>query len=232
MERSPHALLRNQQWLLNPNIDYIISHYLIMRDNRSDFFFIQIGAFDGISGDAIFKFVQRFGWKGVLVEPQERYFDQLRINYAGCDGLKFLKVAIAAERGVGTLYSLVDPEAPGLPSWAPQIASFSLDTVLRHRGVIPNIESRIKEEHVECITFEDLIKEAGTDNVDLLQIDVEGYDHQILKMIDFGRISPNIIRFEHKHLNKKDQDAALALLGNAGYHILREGADTIAYRLG
>src|SRR5260370_36221391 len=52
-----------------------------------EFTFIQVGAFDGISSDPVHKYIQTFGWRGVLIEteprptarPQERYVsnDQL-----------------------------------------------------------------------------------------------------------------------------------------------------------
>lgn len=216
--------------MLTPNIDFVIAHYLIMKDKRSDFFFIQIGAFDGRSGDPIFNFVRQFEWEGILVEPQKKYFEKLKSNYVGCDRLKFLKVAISDKRKTDILYTIDESESSDLPEWAPQIASFSLDNVLKHRDAIPDIEERIREEQVECITFDDLLKEVGEKSVDLLQIDAEGYDYEIIKMIDFNKMRPSIIRFEHDHLSREDQDSVVSLLGKAGYRMFREARDTIAYR--
>ena len=36
--------------------------------------------------------------------------------------------------------------------------------------------------------------------IDLLQIDVEGYDYELLKSFNFERIKPQLIRYEHRHL--------------------------------
>ena len=60
--------------------------------------------------------------------------------------------------------------------------------------------------------------------------DVEGYDYEILKMIDFSRTMPAIIRFEHQHLPRADWNAAISLLVGTGYRILEEPTDTTAYR--
>ncbi|MGH3135686.1 MAG: FkbM family methyltransferase [Gaiellaceae bacterium] len=62
---------------------------------------------------------------------------------------------------------------------------------------------------VVCTTFADVLAEASY--VDLLQIDVEGYDLELLKLFGFGRITPPIVRFEHKHLSAGDLDDAVQL---------------------
>jgi len=43
---------------------------------------------------------------------------------------------------------------------------------------VPNMESMIETEQVRCLTFETLFKEIGIENVDLLQVDAEGFDAQ------------------------------------------------------
>ena len=34
--------------------------------------FIQVGGFDGITTDPLYKYITRYGWRGVLLEPQSR----------------------------------------------------------------------------------------------------------------------------------------------------------------
>jgi|SRR5438034_11665604 len=34
--------------------------------------FIQIGTFDGITKDPLYKYIERYGWRGIMVEPQPR----------------------------------------------------------------------------------------------------------------------------------------------------------------
>ena len=102
----------------------IVSHYLEARSDPRPFFFIQIGAFDGISGDPIHHLVRKYGWEGILVEPRAEACAALERNYEGCEGLRFVRAAIGAESGARTLYSIRDPEDAGLPAWAPGVASF------------------------------------------------------------------------------------------------------------
>jgi hypothetical protein len=37
-----------------------------------EFTFIQVGAFDGITTDPLHKYITRYGWRGILMEPQPR----------------------------------------------------------------------------------------------------------------------------------------------------------------
>ena len=98
-----------------------------------------------------------------------------------------------------------------------------------HRKHIPDIEKRIIQETVHCISLDNLLVEQNVPQIDLLQIDAEGYDYEIIKMIDFQKIKPSIIRYEHKHLSKQDFDACLEYLIQNSYRILNEGSDITAY---
>ena len=73
-----------------------------------------------------------------------------------------------------------------------------------------------------------LIEEQEITHLNLLQIDAEGYDFEVIKMIDFDIIKPSIIKFEHKNLSKRDQEKAHDLLSSNGYAIQCEDCDTFA----
>jgi hypothetical protein len=68
--------------------------------------FIQIGAFDGITADPLHKYVGKYGWRGVLVEPQPRSADQLRELYRGNDRIVVVQAAVDRERRQRTLFTV------------------------------------------------------------------------------------------------------------------------------
>src|SRR5271165_1303468 len=70
--------------------DGIISAFNSRTEN---FFFVQIGAYDGYDCDPIQKFIRRYGWNGILVEPQPDAFEKLRQNYENFPGLIFERTA-------------------------------------------------------------------------------------------------------------------------------------------
>ena len=80
---------------------------------------------------------------------------------------------------------------------------------------------------VTCVSFEDLLRQI--EYIDLLHVDTEGYDLELLRLYDFGRFAPAIVRFEHVHLTRAEWDEAVALLATHGYRFVREEYDTTAY---
>ena len=208
--------------------DYLLGHYLLKKDPNSPFCFIQIGAFDGTTDDPLFEYVRRFRWRGVLLEPQPRHFRALEATYREFPELVLVQAALDHDAGTRTLYSLSDPYAPGMPEWAPQTSSLVRESISLNPD-LPGVEDLIVSEQVETITFADVLARAGTDQIDLIQIDAECYDAEIIRMIDFTRVRPAIIRFEHEGLSRRDYRAVSDLLGDLGYRIMPERLDTCAY---
>ena len=90
----------------------------------------------------------------------------------------------------------------------------------------------IIEERVKALPLMQIIAEAKTGvDVDLLQIDVEGFDYEILNMIDFNRMKPSAIKYEYCNLSAIDFEKSKELLTNNGYHLFPIGDDMIAILL-
>lgn len=182
-----------------------------------DFFFVQIGAFDGLESDHLHQMIKSRHWQGLLIEPQPGAFKQLKQTYSDCPQLKFYNVAIGPEDGHLTLYTRTDGSVP--------IAS-----VARRLLIKPGHSSKkVVGIEVPCWTFDRLLTESKTDQqIDLLQIDTEGFDFEIIRSIRFDRTRPKIIRYEHALLSENDRNACIKLLCEQGYRILLEDRDTIA----
>jgi FkbM family methyltransferase len=180
-----------------------------------DFFVIQIGACDGVMADPIHDWIKRSNWRGILVEPQELEFEKLRDTYRQeHDRLVFENVAIADKNGTCTLHRIKD--SARTDDWERGFASL-LARFASDRSIA---------EVVPCITFDTLLRRHRVSRVDLLQIDVEGYDFELLKQIDFPRLRPAMIRYEHRHLRPRDKHACKIYLERWGYRILEMRFDT------
>jgi len=222
VKRMPPALIQQpEEVVLELTVAHLVARHLLESD--PDFFFVQIGAFDGLTGDPLHDLIVRYDWAGVLVEPQTRPFEALRVTYSGRPRLSLRNVAIAERDEVRPFYRVAD--GPNLPDWAVQLASFDRATILRHGS---NLRDKLVCEDVECLSFESLL--AGVDHVDLLQIDAEGYDANLIRLFDFNRWRPSIVQFEHKHLSLADHDAAIRHLVKHGYRVAAGRLDTVAYR--
>ena len=228
IERYPRALARVPSKMISVDLDFVLRDFIIGRGRPDDVTFMQIGAFDGRSGP-LGKYIQKYGWKGVLLEPQEKYFHKLKDTYRDNSKVQLVRAAISHDNGVKTLYSVSDPEAEDMPEWAGQISSFDRDTLLSHGDAIPNLENRISATEVPTYNLMDLIHEQRFFNIDILQMDVEGFDAEVVNMVDFEMVRPSVINFENKHLNSHEYNSALRYLISNDYEVSKAGPDTVAY---
>jgi len=193
---------------------------------------MQVGANDGIMNDPIFPLIHKHSLRGVFVEPQRDSFARLKENYSPLDksNFIFINAAIAPSDGFRPLYRI--RAEPHVPEWALGLASFDRDILRRHAAwseAPSDLESLIEIEEVRTISFASLFDEFEIGHIDFLQIDVEGYDAEIIRLFDVPSRKPAIVRFEHKHLCPKDFEFCLKLLVGEGYKITFSGTDTLAY---
>ncbi len=191
--------------------------------------FIQVGSNNGITADPITRFISNKNWSGVLVEPVPYLFEELKKNYSDFkEHLKFENSAIADVNGVLNFYRLKKSDSPDLPFWYDQLGSFNKEVVLKHRDSVPGFDELFMQDRVVSITFEDLLKKHSVEKVDFIQIDTEGYDYEILKLIPFSKLNVEFVMFENRHLSEADYKAAIRLLKSNGFIVGSYYKDTIA----
>ncbi|MCC5829093.1 MAG: FkbM family methyltransferase [Phycisphaeraceae bacterium] len=190
------------------------------------FFFVQIGANDGVRNDPLRYWILKYGWSGIFVEPLKPLFDRLRKNYASptvsAGHLFFENSAIADENGSREIFKLADKHMRTEGQHG--LASFYTDRALSTFASRDMLDSEI----VNCMTLDSLFEKYNVSKIDLLQIDTEGYDFEIIKLIDFNRFCPRIIHFEHRHLSSREYKACLSLLRGWGYKVIEKQYDTAA----
>jgi FkbM family methyltransferase len=191
--------------------------------------FVQIGSNDGVIHDPLHHVVRTCGWTGVLLEPLPALYQRLVANYDGVPGLAFENAAVGTVDGSSTLY-WIEPR-PGDPYWLEQTASFDRATLESHGDRITGVEDRILETSVASITLPTLVARHGLTAIDLLHIDVEGYDFEVLRQIDFSSAwAPTFIIYEREHFDRETDRAARRMLRRAGYHLVDIWPDQFAFR--
>lgn len=216
-------------WCAVGAADSLTVAWVIARRAGRPLTFVQIGSNDGVVHDPIHQVVRACSWSGVLVEPLPPMYERLVANYDGVPNLAFENAAIGTVDGTSTLYS-VDPR-PGDPYWIDQIATFDRATLEGHADRIVGVAERIVELPVASLTLPSLIARHGLTSVDLLHVDVEGYDYEVLKQIDFSSSwAPRFIIYEREHFDRETDDAARRLLRGAGYRCIDIWPDQFAYR--
>jgi len=208
--------------------------------NKKTFQFLQVGGNDGFANDPIFKFVKKYKWKGIIVEPQQEVFNtRLSKTYRFEKNVHLVNKAVTAETGIKLLYKL----AVSNSRWATGLATFNKEVMLdriknndriktralKEGVVLPkNDEDYITTEEVHCVSILDLMAQQQFTYLDLLQIDTEGYDFEIIKTIDFSKLKPKMISFERHLLSNEDQKLCKSLLTNEGYTVQDFGGDSLA----
>lgn len=191
--------------------------------------FVEIGANDGQRLDPLSNYIVKDDWTGVMVEPVPYVFERLRRHFEGNGRIAVENAAIADREGSRPFYHLAEAagDEGGAPIWwYDAIGSFEREHLYKHESVIPNLESRVRQIDVECMTVGDLLRKHGMDAVDLILIDTEGYDAEIVGSIDFDRIRPRLLIYEHHHLADEARADCERRLRGLGYELLADGLDT------
>ena len=75
-----------------------------------------------------------------------------------------------------------------------------------------------------------MVERSGLDRIDVFMVDVEGYDAEIVRQIDFDAWKVRVVIFEHKLLSKEDIADCLALLDSHGFTRAQDPYDVMATR--
>lgn len=199
-----------------------------------DFFFLQIGANDGVYNDPIHDYIVKHSLRGMAVEAQPDVFERLRQTYRGTR-VECVNAAIGPK---DLTFYTVRASAKNATNFTQMTgcASFNRQVMRRLlKKVIPkgaNPDEYIEENAVPVMSFGDLVRSYHIEKIDMLQLDCEGYDHELLKMFDFDRFSPSLVNFESVHFSDKTREEIESMLRARGYQLFRDGIwDTCAYKI-
>lgn len=188
------------QWLANPET---ISHSQIFQDYwvlfecgaKRDGYFVEFGAADGLELSNTLLLEQRFGWRGLLAEPNPANQEALRRNRT----CAVSDDCVWSESG-HQLEFVQD-------GYLSTIAEFEQEKSGRATA------NRVL---VNTISLNDLlVKFNAPRNIDFLSIDTEGSEFEILSHFDFDRFNIYCIAVEHNY-GPRRQDL-FDLLSAQGY---------------
>ena len=153
--------------------------------------FLVIGAMDGVRHDALAPWINsNLNWSGVMVEPVKEHFERLCQNFGDRQNIKFENSAITESSGTRIIRT-IPSDVKGLPEWVDGIS-----TLVDHHMTIDQWPEYYRKELVNCLSFADLCKKYALNDVDIVQIDCEGYDYNVFNQIwDYGT-RPNVFHIE------------------------------------
>jgi FkbM family methyltransferase len=199
-------------------------HYL-MGTRGEALTLIQVGANAGREDDPVRPYLLKYPWRGVLIEPQPDVFEMLKLNYAGLESrLFFENVAISTSPEPLKLYRLPTGVTP-----SDSIVSFDPKIIAKQSGVKAQQMVSIS---VPTVRIDEILAKYQMTEVDVLQLDTEGYDWDALQTVDLTKVRPLLVRFEHGHLSPKTIGSMTRHLNQHGYLVYYGGyeSDSIALR--
>lgn len=196
-----------------------------------ELFFLIVGAMDGVSHDKLHKhIIENTNWGGLFVEPLPDMFENLKNNYAGRSNLLFENSAITDEEGVTNITRIpvenVDQECP---IWADGISTLrpEIHIISQH----DNLKSYSVTQPVKTTKFDTLAKKYHIRQIDVLQIDAEGYDQEIFNQIWAANFRPNVIKIEINYLTYVAIRELKNMLETHKYQCFFERDDLVAARI-
>ena len=167
------------KWLIDNHyggIEYKILKYLQDIDNGV---FVEAGAHDGIFQSTT-KILEDLGWTGLLIEPSKNLYEKCKEN----------------RNSICEHYGLVSNE------YSENTISGSLNSnLLKSNNGITLMGD--KDEECPAITMTELCKKHNIYKIDFFTLDVEGYELEVLKGIDFNTVDINYFLIEAHTLNYK-----------------------------
>ena len=169
-------------------------------DFKSNGYFVEFGASNGIDISNTYLLEKEFGWKGILAEPAKCWHADLMKNRQAEIELS----CVWKETGSTVAFNEVD--------------NAKLSTISTYNSV--DFWSKEREAgktyDVKTISLRDLLKKYDAPReIDYLSIDTEGSEFEILNNFDFEEYSFNIITCEHNFTPMREK--IYSLLHGHGY---------------
>lgn len=180
--------------------------------------FVEAGANDGIRQSNSLALERELGWTGLLVEPSPKAFSELKKNRPGC---YLVRAALVSPTKAGQMINgafrdghLTGTVNTELLQLAVDLPKSKFESFLVRSRTVLGIKPKTTLRSVPTTTLSLALGEAQISKVDLLSLDVEGYELEALAGLDFEQVKPKAILLE---MRKDDAWEIVRLLIGFGY---------------
>lgn len=170
------------------DLDIKLTPFLNFRNG----YFIEAGANDGLSQSNTAFFERYLGWRGLLIEPIPALAARCRVNRPKAKVEQCALVAADFERRtVDIQYCNLMSVVNGARG-SPEADRAHVETGLKFLA----LGEKTYTVSVPARTLQEVMQQHNISHVDLLSLDVEGYEAAVLTGIDFTAVAPRYILVE------------------------------------
>lgn len=184
-EKGGHSFLLEHQpsWALHKADHALVKLFKGKRNG----FYIEAGANDGLRQSNTMLLHSHYGWKGILIEPVQEIFEKLTHNRPAEHQLVN---AALVETGYGTEKCIIE-YTPGC---------YGLMSTLKGTPFAKDHLDKAREDGIgvwaKAMPLNQILEEANPPEIDLLCLDIEGYEFKALHGIDFNTRKPHYLMIE------------------------------------
>lgn len=186
---------------------------LLFYNKKTNGFFVEIGANDGIRLSNTYLLEKEYDWKGICIEPVPQKYNLLCKNRPNSqcynnpiydESGKDVEFAISTN---GTLFSGIDKHL----------------TVYKSR-----VDKNKKIIKLKTLTITDVLQKSNAPTfIDYMSIDTEGSEYNVLLGLDFSKYTIGLIDIEHNNIKTMKQNINKILSENGYVFIKENGADDV-----
>lgn len=188
-------------------LDYKLEKYV----NKNNGVFLEIGANDGFKQSNTYYFEKIRNWKGILIEPIPELYERCKRKRKRSEVFNCL---CSSPEDTGKTKTIQYADLMSQVQGA--FDDKSKETEHINRGLqIQKIEQSYTID-LPCFTLSEVIERSRFKEIDLMTIDVEGFELEVLKGLDLNRHKPEFILVETWEHEKE----AVTDYLNAQYNLL------------
>jgi FkbM family methyltransferase len=164
-----------------------------MFPGRTDGFFVDIGAHDGVTFSNSLHF-ERLGWKGICIEPNPEVFKQLR-ERRSCECLNTCVSEVSGEVEFNMVVAVAEGDFTNMLSGIHN--KYDKRHMRRFEREVAETGGRLERVKVPSRRFNECVP-AGT-RIDFVSIDTEGAELAVLQSIDFDAVDIQCFVIENNY---------------------------------
>lgn len=179
-------------------------------------FYIDVGAYDGITFNNTLFFQNNHNWNGINIEPNLNIYNKLTKNRPND-----ININCAICNNNGNMEFIVNT------GYTEMLSGLKNNYDIRHKNRLENEIENFGGDYkiINVITkkLENICNDYNITNINYISIDVEGAEFEVIKSINFEKVFIDVISFECNFEDKSQE--IIEYLENKNYIVINKSQD-------